>query len=140
MSFPTIAPEDTAAQIGAAGTAIYVDVRTVAEFVQGRPKGRAINLPIVFHHPKTGEDHPNDAFELVANHAIDPATPLIVGGDGDARADLAAARLAAAGFDDVKVMGSGLTGWRAAALPVTGDNRDGVSYASLLTAARRAKA
>lgn len=139
MNIPTISPEDTAARIGPDGEAIYVDVRTVGEFTQGRPKGRAINLPIVFHHPKTGADHPNDAFELVANHAIDKNVAVIVGADGDARADLAAKRLAAAGFRDIKVMGAGLAGWRAATLPVTGDNRDGVSYASLLTAARRAK-
>jgi len=139
MTIPTISPEDTAARIGPDGTATYVDVRTVGEFAEGRPKGRAINLPIVFHHPKTGADHPNEAFELVANHAIDKSAAVIVGADGDARADLAAARLAAAGFEDIQVMGSGITGWRAATLPVTGDNRDGVSYVSLLTAARRAK-
>lgn len=138
MTIPTISPEETACLIGAAGTAVYVDVRTVGEFALGRPRGRAVNVPVVFHHPTTGATHPNEAFELVACHALAHDVPVIVGADGDARADLAARRLLAAGFADVRVMGSGLAGWRAAGLAVTGDNRDGVSYASLLTAARRA--
>ncbi|MGE0485301.1 MAG: rhodanese-like domain-containing protein [Gammaproteobacteria bacterium] len=139
MGFATVCATDAATRIGDAGDATYVDVRTVAEFAGGRPRGRAVNLPVLFHHPQGGEPYPNEAFALVAQHALAADTPLIVGGTGDARADRAAALLAEAGFSDVGVLGGGIEAWRAAALPVTGDNRPGVSYVSLLTAARRAK-
>jgi rhodanese-related sulfurtransferase len=133
-----ITPEETAERIGADGDATYVDVRTVAEFAKGRPRGRAINVPIVFHHPRTGADHPNERFRLVMAHARPHDTPLIVGGDDDGRAARAARELLDAGFAQVVVMTAGLPGWRARGLPVTGDNRDGVSYVSLLTPAWRA--
>ncbi len=138
MSAAPLAAGAAAALIGDDGEAVYVDVRTVAEFVQGHPRGRVINLPLVFHHPRSGEEHPNEAFALVARHALPPTTPLVVGAADDDRATRAAAALAAAGFADVRVLAGGHAAWRAAGLPVTGDNRDGVSYVSLLTPARRA--
>jgi len=139
MSQPSISAVEAAARIDAAGDATYVDVRTVAEFAAGRPRGRAVNIPIGFRHPTTGATHPNEAFALVAGHALDTATPLIVGADSDGRAALAVSALTAAGFTDVRVLLDGISAWRAAGLPVTGDNREGVSYVSLLTPARRAK-
>lgn len=140
MAFPVISPQGTLERITGDGDATYVDVRTVAEFAAGRPKGRAINVPIVFYHPKTEAIHANEAFALVMQHTLDRSTPLIVGGDDGERAGQAAGALAEAGFSEVELMLGGLPKWQAAGLPVTGDNRDGVSYASLLTAARRAKA
>ncbi|MEQ8662650.1 MAG: rhodanese-like domain-containing protein [Gammaproteobacteria bacterium] len=139
MSIATIAPTDALARIGAEGDAVYVDVRTVAEFVSGRPKGRAVNIPVVFHHPGSGAEHPNEAFTLVARHALAIDTPVIVGGAADARALSAARALDAAGFARLALLEGGLPAWQAARLPLTGDNRDGVSYVSLLTRARRAK-
>ena len=139
MSAETISPTAAAEAIGEGGEAIYVDVRTVAEFATGRPKGRAVNLPIVFHHPQGGDPHANEAFDLVARHALEGDTPLIVGASMDARADTGAQALRAAGFEKVQVMGGGMDAWQAEGLPVTRDNREGVSYVSLLTAARRAK-
>ena len=50
--------------------AIYLDTRTVAEFASGRPRGHAINIPLEFYHPKTGDAHPNESFELVVEHAL----------------------------------------------------------------------
>lgn len=135
----SIGAEDAAGKIGPGGDATYVDVRTVMEFTAGRPKGRAINVPIEFHHPKTKQAHPNDAFELVMRHAREATASLIVGADAGPRARQAADVLARAGFTEVEILTGGLTGWRDAGLPVTGDNRDGVSYVSLLTPARRAK-
>ncbi|MEQ8231385.1 MAG: rhodanese-like domain-containing protein [Gammaproteobacteria bacterium] len=138
MSIATISAAEASARIGDTGDAVYVDVRTVAEFVQGRPRGRAVNIPIVFHHPRTGAEHPNEAFALVARHALDADVALIVGGDADARALTAARALGAAGFAHLALLEGGLPAWREARLPVTGDNREGVSYVSLLTRARRA--
>ena len=139
MDIAALEPQDVAERIGESGNATYVDVRTVAEFAKGRPKGRAINVPIVFHHPTTGEDHPNASFRLVMAHTCVADRALIVGGDESERCLEAARELCDAGFENVSVMPAGLPGWRDRGLPVTGDNRDGVSYVSLLTPAKRAK-
>ncbi len=139
MALGILEPQDVAERIGESGSATYVDVRTVAEFAKGRPKGRAINVPIVFHHPTTGDDHPNASFRLVMAHTCTPDTALIVGGDEGERGMQAARELCDAGFENVSVMPAGLVGWRDCGLPVTSDNRDGVSYVSLLTPAKRAK-
>lgn len=139
MPIITIGADNAARKIGPEGEATYVDVRTVAEFTGGRPKGRAINVPIEFHHPQTKEAHANEAFMLVMQRAFDPETPVIVGADTGPRANQAADLLTDAGFTKVEILSDGLSGWRNAGLPVTGDNRDGVSWVSLLTAARRAK-
>lgn len=140
MSHPVVTPLETSLRIGADGQATYVDVRTVAEFVQGHPRGRVINVPIEFHHPQTQAAHANASFQLVMEHTLPLDTPLIVGGDEGPRADTAASALSAAGYGDVSVMRAGLPGWRASGLPVTGNNAPGVSYVSLLTPAKRKNA
>lgn len=140
MSTSVVTPLEVSLRIAADGRATYVDVRTVAEFVQGHPRGRVINVPIEFYHPKTEAAHANASFVLVMEHTLAKDTPLIVGADEGPRATAAAAALTAAGFSDVCVMSVGLPGWRAAGLPVTGNNADGVSYVSLLTPAKRKNA
>ncbi len=139
MSAVIASPRETAAAIGETGGATYVDVRTVEEFVGGRPVGRVVNVPLEFYHPTTAAVHDNAAFELVCQHALDAGAAVIVGGDDGSRAGRAAERLLAAGFSDVRVMALGLSAWVAEGLATTKDNRDGVSYVSLLTPARRAK-
>jgi len=140
MSQSIVTPLEVSLRIAADGPATYVDVRTVAEFVKGHPRGRVINVPIEFYHPKTEATHANASFEVVMQHTLPLDTPLIVGGDEGPRAASAAAALQAAGYTDVSVMPVGLPGWRAAGLPVTGNNADGVSYVSLLTPAKRKNA
>ena len=138
MHFIALEPDDVAGQIGLNGNATYVDVRTVAEFSKGRPKGRAINVPILFYHPTTGKEHPNESFDLVVTHTCVLDVALVIGADADDRCQRAALELRKAGFKDVSIMPSGLPGWQKSGLPITRDNRDGVSYVSLLTPAKRA--
>ena len=137
MTHAIATPLEVSLRIGPDGPATYIDVRTVAEFVKGHPRGRVINVPIEFYHPKTGAAHANASFALVMEHSLPHDTPLIVGGDEGPRADTAAALLVATGYREVSVMRVGLPGWREAGLPVTGNNADGVSYVSLLTPAKR---
>ena len=137
MTHAISTPLEVSLRIAADGLSTYVDVRTVAEFVAGHPRGRVINVPIEFYHPKTGAAHGNASFLLVMAHTLPLTTPLIVGGDEGPRAGAAAAALSAAGYQDVSVMSAGLAGWRVSGLPVTGNNAPGVSYVSLLTPARR---
>jgi len=134
-------PAEVAALVKDDSAVRYVDVRTVGEFAQGRPLLPAVNIPFVFHHPLTTDPIPNGAFADLVSHLFTPATRLVLGaaGDGaaDPRAEAAAAALAACGFERLAVMPAGFSGWRAALLPTTRDNRDGVSYVSLLTRYRR---
>ena len=64
---------------------------------------------------------------------------MIVGADDGDRAERAVEVLSKLGYGNLHVLPGGINEWRASNLPVTGDNRDGVSYVSLLTPAKRAK-
>jgi rhodanese-related sulfurtransferase len=134
-------PAEVAALVKDDPAVRYVDVRTVGEFAQGRPLLPAVNIPFVFHHPLTTAPITNGVFVDLVSHLFAPAARLVLGAadDGavDPRAEAAAAALVAGGFDRLVVMPAGFNGWRAALLPTTRDNRDGVSYVSLLTRFRR---
>ena len=137
MSLATLTPQEAFERLNNAPAVTYVDVRTVAEFVQGRPKGKAINVPVVFFHPATDEVFQNDSFDLVMDDVCPKETALIMGCEKGPRAKQAAEKLTAAGYTNVSIMEAGNVGWNAANLPTTTDNRDGVSYVSLLTPAKR---
>ena len=137
MSVATLTPEQALESLNSDATATYVDVRTVAEFAKGHPKGKIINVPIVFFHPTTDEIFQNDSFGLVMEETCPKDTPLIVGCEKGPRAKKAIERLTAAGYSNVSLMEAGNSGWKAANLPTTADNRDGISYVSLLTPAKR---
>jgi len=141
MNIQTMQPAEVAALVKEDPAVRYIDVRTVGEFAQGRPLLPTVNIPFVFHHPVTTEAIPNSVFADLVSHLFAPATRLVLGAAGsdtaDDRAGSAAAALAARGFEQLAVMPAGFNGWRAALLPTTRDNRDGVSYVSLLTRFRR---
>lgn len=137
MNPKVLTPQETHALLTANPTAAYIDVRTVAEFASGHPRGKVVNIPIVFHHPTTKETFPNDSFLLVVESLYAKDTPLITGCGKEERARQAAQQLLAAGYTDVSVMQEGFTGWRKLGLPTTTDNRDGISYVSLLTRVKR---
>ena len=137
MSLATLTPQEAFERLNNDPAVTYVDVRTVADFAQGRPKGKAINVPIVFFHPTTDEVFQNESFDLVMDHVCPKETALIVGCEKGPRAKQAAEKLTAAGYTNVSIMEAGNAGWKAANLPTTTDNRDGVSYVSLLTPAKR---
>lgn len=132
-------PMETYAEFEKEAAVHYLDVRTVAEFASGHPRGPVINVPIEFHHPHSDEKFPNESFVLVVEDNYAKDAHLIVGDTDGERAQQAADKLLEAGYQSVSVMLGGLKQWQQCALPVTGDNRDGVSYASLLTAAKRRK-
>ena len=137
MSSTTLTPHEAFERLQNDAATTYVDVRTVAEFATGHPKGKVINVPIVFFHPTTKAVFQNESFDLVMAEVCPKETPLIVGCEQGPRAKQAVERLTAAGYENVHLMEAGHAGWKAAALPVTADNRDGISYVSLLTPAKR---
>ena len=139
MSTETITVYEAMSLFESGTASIYVDVRTVAEFATGRPKIRCINLPFLFYYPNNKKHLENEAFLLVANHVIEPSEKLIIGGKQNQRAEQAAMALKAAGFAQISILSGGYMAWVKAGMNTTRDNRDGVSYVSLLTAARRSK-
>ena len=76
--------------------AIYVDVRTEAEFAQGHPTG-AINIPVVFIKGP-GQMEPNDDFLTVADKALPKDKKLVVGCMAGGRSQRACEILEEAGY------------------------------------------
>jgi rhodanese-related sulfurtransferase len=137
MDLKVLLPHEAQTLLTTNSTAVYIDVRTVAEFASGHPRGKVVNIPVVFYHPTTQETFPNESFLLVVEDLYSKETPIIIGCSQEERARQAAGRLLDAGYTDVSVMQGGYSGWRAAGFPVTTDNRDGISYVSHLTRVKR---
>ncbi len=139
MDHSVMSPQEVKAALSGDKPATYVDVRTVAEFSSGHPKGKVVNIPLVFFHPTSKEVFPNQSFLQVVEDLYVRDARLITGCDDGTRAGQAAQKLAEAGYSNVYVMPDGFPGWRKHHLPTTQDNRDGISYASLLTRVKRKK-
>ena len=137
MTLKMFTPQEVRDLLSTNDNAAYIDVRTVAEFAAGHPRGKVVNIPIVFHHPTTKEIYPNNSFLEVVSSLYAKDAALIIGGDDGERTQQAASRLQEAGYTNVSVMQEGLSGWRAQKFPTTTDNRDGISYSSLLTPVKR---
>ena len=122
--------------------AIYLDVRTEAEFAEGHPEN-ALNIPVGTPNPARGGLDPNPDFVQVTRLLLPLDTPLVVGCRAGPRAEAAAGILAQAGYRNVSwVLGgyagisdpSGVKvapGWVDLGFPTSRDTGDGVSYASL---------
>ncbi|HEV3111297.1 MAG TPA: rhodanese-like domain-containing protein [Candidatus Binataceae bacterium] len=120
--------------------AIYLDVRTEAEFAQGHPAG-AINIPVVFIKGP-GQMEPNDDFLSVAEKALPTNKKLVVGCMAGGRSQRACEILEGAGFSDLTNVRGGfggardqsgqvvVPGWRDAGLPVSNEVGEN-SYQSL---------
>ena len=139
MDHPVMSPQEVNTALSGDEPATYVDVRTVAEFSTGHPRGKVVNIPLVFFHPTSKEVFPNQSFLQVVEDLYAKDARLITGCDDGARAEQAAQKLAEAGYSNVCVMPDGFPGWRKHKLPTTQDNRDGISYVSLLTQVKRKK-
>ena len=119
---------------------IYLDVRTVPEFTAGHPQG-GINIPAFFFQ-QPGQPSPNPDFLKVVEATLPKDAAIIVGCQAGGRSQRAADLLDQAGYTNVTNMmggfgggqnqaGQPISGWRDAGLPISTDNSDGVSYASL---------
>ena len=120
---------------------IYIDVRTVREFVAGHPKG-GVNIPVAFPDPGRGMVMNEEFVKVVEGHFARDKK-IIVGCQAGPRADAAARLLQEAGYQDVSSMQGGFggmrdpfgqviaQGWASLGLPVSQENGEGVSYESL---------
>ena len=122
---------------------IYIDVRTVREFIAGHPDG-AINVPVAFPDPGRGMVMNEEFVKVVSGHFA-KEKKIIVGCQAGPRADAAARLLQEAGYQDVSSMQGGFggmrdpfgqviaPGWANLGFPVSQENGEGVSYESLAT-------
>jgi len=121
--------------------AVYLDVRTEAEFEAGHPAG-ARNVPVLFVDPATRQPQPNGDFVAVVERHLPRTTKLVVGCQMGGRSQRACELLAAAGFTDLTNVFGGfggardesgrvVPGWRDAGLPVEQGTPAGAGYAEL---------
>ena len=115
MPVKTVAVADahSAQQAGA----IYIDVRSSAEFAEGRPAG-AINVPLLDNDEDTGQLMPNPDFVRVMRANFPADAPLLVGCQSGGRSSRAAQILEAFGFTCLTNVQGGYEGWKPSGLPV----------------------
>ena len=141
MAVKEIMPQQAHEILTGDPSAVYIDVRTEREFVNGHPQG-AVNIPVAFPDPARGMMMNADFVKVVeANFPRDKK--IIVGCQAGPRSNAAAGFLVQAGFQDVSNMIGGFggmrdptgtviaPGWTGSGLPVSNDNGDGVGYESL---------
>jgi rhodanese-related sulfurtransferase len=142
MAVKEITPQQAHDTLSADPTVVYIDVRSEREFANGHPVG-AVNIPVAFPDPARGMTANPDFVKVVeANFSRDKK--IIVGCQAGPRSTAASRMLDQAGFQDVSNMLGGFggmrdqmgntvaPGWAASGLPVSSENGDGASYASLV--------
>jgi len=141
MAVNEITPQQAHETLSGDSSAVYIDVRTVQEFANGHPAG-AVNIPVAFADPARGMVlNPDFVGVVERNFAKDKK--IIVGCQSGARSARAGGMLVEAGYQDISNLLGGFggmrdqmgnviaPGWSASGLPLSNDNRDGVSYESL---------
>ena len=145
MAVKQLTPQQAHALMQQDATIIYLDVRTEPEFTAGHPQ-KGVNIPAFFFQAP-GRPTPNPDFLKVTEAVIPKDATIIVGCQAGGRSQRAAEQLTQAGYTNVSNMmggfgggqdqtGNAIAGWKDAGLPVSTENRDGVSYASLAAKAK----
>ena len=142
MDVPQTTPPEAFETLEREPGALYLDVRTEAEFEAGHPMG-ARNVPVVFFDQAAGRPVPNPEFLAVVERNFPRTTKLVVGCQAGGRSQRACEILAEAGYADVTNVRGGfggardqsgrvvVPGWRDAGLPVETGQTPGASYAEL---------
>jgi len=129
MDIRQTTPPEARETLTANPRAVYLDVRTEAEFEAGHPTG-ARNVPVVFFDPATRRPTPNADFVATVERTIPHTAKLLVGCQSGGRSARACELLAQAGFTDLTNVRGGfggahdqsgrvvVPGWREAGLPV----------------------
>jgi rhodanese-related sulfurtransferase len=140
MSIIQTTPQGAYEILQAEPDALYVDVRSVPEFVAEHPAG-AINIPLLHRGPYGME--PNPDFERVATSVLPQDKKLVIGCMAGGRSQKACEILEAAGYELLYNVCGGfgggrhldtgevVAGWKASGLPTSQDNGEGVSWESL---------
>ena len=141
MAVKEVTPQEAHDVLEADASAVYIDVRSEREFANGHPAG-AVNIPVAFPDPARGM-MANPDFVSVVEKNFSKDKKIIVGCQAGPRSTAASRMLEQAGFQDVSNLLGGFggmrdqmgtlvaPGWSASGLPVSQENGEGVSYASL---------
>lgn len=108
MNIAGISPEE-AKRLLDSGGAVYLDVRTVPEFVNGHAPS-ALNIPVAEMNPQLGAMELNEKFLGVVTANIPPDAQLIVGCKTGGRSTTACKVLAQAGYKNVRNLAGGFSG------------------------------
>lgn len=129
-------PDQAKQRLDEDSEAVYLDVRSIPEFVQGHAAG-AINVPLL--HMQGGQMIPNPEFPRVVQNILPKEKTLFIGCKMGGRSQRACEILNALGYEKIFNIDGGFggndhqPGWQDLGLPVSLDNGDGVGYESLLT-------
>ncbi|HEY6394296.1 MAG TPA: rhodanese-like domain-containing protein [Candidatus Binataceae bacterium] len=127
-------PRDAHETLKSNPDAVYLDVRTEAEFAAGHPQG-AINVPVVFIKGP-GQMQVNPEFAEVTEKVLPKNKKLVVGCMAGGRSQRACEMLEEAGYSDLTNVVGGfggqrdqagnvvVPGWREENLPVTTEQGD----------------
>jgi rhodanese-related sulfurtransferase len=111
MSIKNVVPEQAKQILDSDSNAIYIDVRTEQEFMNGHvPK--SVNIPVVWPDPATRRMQPNPDFVKVVSAHFPKNKRIVVGCQAGGRSQLAANLLGEEGFEDVSNMQGGFGGAR----------------------------
>ena len=139
MTIRRVDPDEASKLLGEGWT--YLDVRSVAEFVQGHPTG-AYNVPLLDQVPGHGL-RPNPDFVAEVKAVFETKRRLVVGCKAGGRSVAAARMLAEAGYGEIVDMRGGFSGemesagrvscagWASRGLPVSTQAEPGRSYSDL---------
>jgi rhodanese-related sulfurtransferase len=111
MSVKNIGPEQAKDILEKDADAVYIDVRTEQEFINGHvPK--SVNIPVVSPDPATRQMMPNPDFVKTVSGKFAREKRIIVGCQAGGRSQFAADLLDKDGFQDVSNMQGGFGGAR----------------------------
>ncbi len=142
MSVKNIDPEQAKTILDGDSSAIYIDVRTEQEFMNGHVPS-SLNIPVVWPDPATRQMKPNPDFVKIVSAHVPKDKRIIVGCQMGGRSKLAADMLVQEGFQDVSNMQGGfggardpmgrivVPGWSQLGFPIETDVPEAHSYASL---------
>src|SRR5262245_19780128 len=111
MSVKIVRPEEAKDILDHDTKAVYIDVRTEQEFMNGHvPK--SVNIPVVWPDPSTRRMKPNPDFVKVGSGHFRKDIRIIVGCQAGGRSQMAAELLSQERFEDVSNMQGGFGGAR----------------------------
>ena len=111
MNTKNIGPQQAKDILDSDSNAVYIDVRTEQEFLNGHvPK--SMNIPVVWPDPSTRQMKPNPDFVKSVSAQFSKDKRIIVGCQAGGRSQFAAELLAQEGFQDVSNMQGGFGGAR----------------------------
>src|SRR5262245_24501637 len=130
MAIVQTTPDQAKAALDQNPDAVYLDVRSIPEFIQGHAVG-AINIPLL--HMQGGQMTPNPDFQKVAQSVLPKEKQLFVGCKMGGRSQKACEILNALGYQKISNIDGGFggndhqPGWKDLGLPVSAENGEGIS-------------